>query len=153
MFPAVPQQCIQHLTPGWEWCHQPFNAETSAASCYTKNSKIPFKEILPFSAKIHKVNVETTFPAAWKHPLPKANSFSWQLGQLSHDSCHSFSWQLGQLFSRQLWQLTQQPAHHWFFHILLKPKPTIGTTFLLLKYLSFMMIFPQKLLPKIAKIP
>ena len=112
-FLAEPQQCIQHLTPSWEWYHQPFNAKTPATSYHTKNSEIPFKEILPFSAKIHKVNVEMTFPAAWKHPLPKANSFSWQLGQLFHDSCHSFSWQLGQLshhnchnFSWQLGQLS-----------------------------------------------
>ena len=78
MFPAEPQQCIQHLTLGWEWYHQPFNVEIPSTSCHTKNSEIPFKEILPFSVKIHKVNVEKTFPTAWKHPLPKANSFSWQ---------------------------------------------------------------------------
>ena len=67
-FPVEPQQCIQHLTPGWEWYHQPFNVEILATSCYTQNSMIPFKEILPFFSQIHKVNVEMTFPAVWKHP-------------------------------------------------------------------------------------
>ena len=50
-FPTKPQQCIKHLTPSWEWDHQPFNAEIPATSCYTQNSNIPLKEILQFSDK------------------------------------------------------------------------------------------------------
>ena len=102
----------------------------------------------------------------WPHwLLLKASSFSWELGQLSHDSCHSFSWELGQDDSCHSFFLTVGTAFFRtvvtadpatitdFFHIWLKPKPTIGTTFLLLKYLPFMLLFPQQLLLETAKIP
>ena len=88
-FSAKPQQCIQHLTPGWKWYHQPFNAKIPATSYYTQNSKIPFKEILPFFSQIH----EMTSSAVWDHPTdlicfyPKQTAVLWQLSQ---DSCHSF---------------------------------------------------------------
>ena len=91
IFPTEPQQCIQHLTLGWKWYHQPFNAEILSTSCYTQNSKISFKEILPFFSQIH----EMTSPAIWNHPsnlisfCPKQTAVLWQL---YHDSCHSFSW-------------------------------------------------------------
>ena len=56
------------MTPSWEWYHQPFNAEILATNCYTQNSKIPFKEILPFFSQIHKVDVEMASPVVWNHP-------------------------------------------------------------------------------------
>ena len=98
-------------------------------------------------------------PVVWNHPTdlicfcPKQT----KMWQLSQDSCHSFSliakiafseqlWQLFRIavtaFLEQLWQLTQQLKHYWFFLIWLKPKPTIETTFLLLKYLPFLLLFP-----------
>ena len=39
------------------------------------------------------------------------------------------------------------------FHIWLKLKPIKETTFLLLKYFHFLLLFPQQLLPKTARIP
>ena len=137
IFSAEPQQCIQHLTPHWEWYHQLFNDEIPATSCYTKNSKIPFREILPFFSQIHKVNAE------W--PL--------QQSKITHLTSLAFA-QSKQLFltAGTAGQLTQPPEHCWFFHIWLKPKPTIETTFLLLKYLHFLLLFPQQLLPEIARI-
>ena len=63
-FPTEPQHYIKYLTPSWKWYHQPFNAEIPAINCYTQNSKISFKEILPFFSQIH----EMTSPAIWNHP-------------------------------------------------------------------------------------
>ena len=80
---AESQQCIQHLTPGWEWYHQPFNVEISTTSFYTKNNKIPLKEILLFFSQIH----EMTSPTVWNHPSDLIG-FA-QSKQLSYDSCDS----------------------------------------------------------------
>ena len=44
-------------------------------------------------------------------------------------------------FLEQLWQLTHQLEHYWFFHIWLKSKPTIVTTFFLAKILFFSATF------------
>ena len=139
-FLAEPQQCIQHLAPGWKWYHQPFNAEIPTASCNTQNSKISLKEILPFLVKSMKwmLNVLSN-SLRITHLISFASVWSKQLSYDSCDNCHRIavtafpnSWDS---LSKQLWQLTQQFMHYWFFHIWLKPKPTKVTTFL--KILSF----------------
>ena len=76
------------MTPGWKWYHQPFNAKIPATSCYTQNSKIPLKRILPFFSQIHEISNSLKSPN-WPHLLlPKA--ILWQLSQLFLDSCDSF---------------------------------------------------------------
>ena len=115
-------------------------------------------------------------PAVWNHPsdligfCPKQTAviICFMLVVTTFpDSCDSFfmivvttfpdSWDnffrtTMTAFSEQLWQLTQQLEHYWFFHIWLKPKPTIETTFLLLKYFHFLLLFPQQLSPETARI-
>ena len=99
-------------------------------------------------------------PAVWNHPsdligfCPKQTAVLWQLWQLRqlfHDSCHSFSWQLGQPFQNNCDSWPSSLSITVFFHIWLKPKLTIVTTFFLAKILSFSAILPPTTLTRNSK--
>ena len=89
-FQLNPSSVFNTLTPNWEWYHQSFNTKIPTTSCYTQNSKIPFKEILPFFSQIHKVNDEWPLQAIWNHP---SDLFAFaQNKQLFLTAGTAFSW-------------------------------------------------------------